>query len=741
MRLVVLFCLCATAFAVETPVASNLVLPQRHVIHWHPVPPPRPSPPAPVRIDRVAASVAIVDRLATTTIDVFLRNPSPRIQEAEVLLPVPEGSLVTGLDFAGGAGEPSARLLPRDEAVALYRSIVARVRDPALMEFVDSACVRTSVFPVPARGTQRVRLVYQEHLSRDGNRIDYRLPRSRHIAGDVPWTLEVTLRSDEPVASVYSPSHALNRKDGVDGRIVLGSGSGAVAPGSLRLSWILSGDPVAASVQAYPDHDHGGGWFQLVAGAGDLPGPGRDLARQVTLVLDRSGSMNGDKIAQARAAALQVIAGLDADERFNLLCYNHGVEAFAPTPVPADAEHRAAARAWLAAMRPRGGTNIHDALLAALTQAEAVDGELPVVLFLTDGIATVGPTGERVIRDRVRAGNPADCRIFTFGVGADVDSHLLETIADDSGARSTFVLPGEDIERATATVFARLRGPVLRDCRLRVTGKDGAPAPGRLLDLQPSVLGDVYRGEELVVLGRYLGSAPVRLELRGTGVAGDYATTATLDPAAASTLHGHVPRLWAGRRIAELVDAVRALGADGTAVPSGDPRFRELVDEIVALSTEYGILTEYTAFLAEEGSLAAADAATAAAPVLRRRAVGERSGAGAVAQSRNASARKRQTVVDLGNRFLDAELEERDAAEAIKPQDDRALYRRGGAWVEGGVLREAAGQRPDRRIAFASEAYFALAERLQGEHRQAALALAGDVVLRVDDEVVLVEGP
>ncbi|MDA3959332.1 MAG: VWA domain-containing protein [Planctomycetota bacterium] len=739
MRILVLIVVSIAALAAfEAEIQHDIIVPQRHVMHWHAV--PDPQRPAQVVISKVDVGVRIVNRHAVTTVDVFLHNPAGIQQEAEVLLPVPSGSVVTGLDFAGAGSEPSARLLPREEAVRLYRAIVSQVRDPALMEFVDSACVRTSVFPVPAHGKQRVRLVYEQHLVRDGARLDYHVPRSRHIGGTVPWSFALDLRNDQPIASVYSPSHQLRSETRADGSLRLRLAAAKADPGSFRLSWLLSDEAVASSVIAYPD-PKGGGWFQIMAGA-PAKGAAPAIRRQVTVVLDRSGSMNGTKIVQARAAAMQVIAGLEPGERFNLFCYNHGVEGFAREPVAKSVETEAAARAWLDAMQPRGGTNIHDALLAALQQAQPNEGELPVVLFLTDGVATVGPTVESVIRERARSANANQCRIFTFGVGDDVDSHLLEKIADDSGARSTFVLPGENIELATATVFDRLRGPVLRDLVLHPQDANGTAVHGRLLDVSPLALGDLYQGEELLVLGRYIGAEPVHLVLRGTGTAGVHETKVVLDPKAATTVHSHVPRLWASRRIATLVDAIRELGADGATVPVHDPRYRELVDEIVKLSTEFGILTEYTAFMAEEGSLlAAADAAAMAAPVFRERALGQRSGAGSVAQSRNASERKVQATVNLDNRYVDEDLAEVAEAETIMPQAASALYKRQGTWVEGAVLRRGDHPQHDRSIAFASDAYFKLADRLATEQRQGVLAVQGAVIVEVDGEVLLVEAP
>src|SRR5687768_5105691 len=131
-----------------------------------------------VQITEVAAEVRILEQVATTTMDVGLTNPTRQIQEAEMLIPVPDGAVVRSFTFAGSAKESTAKLLPKAEAQSVYRSIVSKLRDPALLEFAGYSLIRSNVFPIPAGGTQKVRIVYEHVLKADGNRVDYVLPRS-----------------------------------------------------------------------------------------------------------------------------------------------------------------------------------------------------------------------------------------------------------------------------------------------------------------------------------------------------------------------------------------------------------------------------------------------------------------------------------------------------------------------------------------------------------------------------------
>ncbi|MDH3585333.1 MAG: VIT and VWA domain-containing protein, partial [Phycisphaerae bacterium] len=423
----------------------HVVVPQRRVF--------APTNNTPVQITGVNAGVVVLEQIATTTMDVMLRNPTNRPQEAVVLLPVPDKATVRGFDFQGSAAEPQAKLLRREEARRIYDSIVSSSRDPALLEFVGYNLIQSSVFPVPANGVQKVRLTYEHILPVDGQRIDYVLPRTESLTYDVPWSINVRLTSKRPIATVYSPSHMIEttRPDGrhhdhtVSVRL---SNKSTGNPGSFRVSYLVESKDVAASIMAYPDPVNQGGYFLMLVGL--PPRPEADagspaIKREVTLVLDRSGSMNGPKLKQVKEAALQVIEGLDDGEAFNLVIYNEIVETFAPQPVVKDARTIEAARRFVQSITPRGGTNIHDALLESL-RPKPTPGTLPIVLFLTDGLPTIGQTSELAIRRVATKANRHGRRIFTFGVGVDVNTPLLENVAYETRAVSTFVMPKEDVE-------------------------------------------------------------------------------------------------------------------------------------------------------------------------------------------------------------------------------------------------------------------------------------------------------
>jgi Ca-activated chloride channel family protein len=736
------------------PLRSSIVVPQAR--------PSRAPGRTAIEVTGVEVGIVILEQAATTTMDITVSNPSRRNEEVELAVPVPDGAVVRSFAFHGAAKEPTAVLLPKPEANKVYESIVAKLRDPALLEFLDYNLVRSSVFPVPAGGTQKVRLTYEHLLPAEGNRIDYILPRTESLDYTIPWRISVRIKSKRPIATVYSPSHRLQTQ-----RVSQGILSARIAddaatdPGPFRLSYLLEGNGVTASLFAYPDPGVGGGYFLLLAGLPAVPpeaSAGPAIKRELTLVIDRSGSMSGEKIQQVRESALQVLAGLEEGESFNLIAYNEAIEAFSAHAVLKTPESVQQAHAYLKSINARGGTNIHDALVEALRQKPS-EGVLPIVLFMTDGLPTVGQTSEVAIREVAIKANPYERRIFTFGVGVDVNTPLLDKIASETRATATYVLPKEDVEVKVSQVFNRLAGPVLAGPTLQVGSeterlvvsesqpRSSASEFSRAHDVIPSKIPDLFAGDQLVVLGQYMGDEPLNFHLRGNYLGKQRTFRFTFDLDRATTRNAFVPRLWASRKIGVLVDAVRQLGADrgslpGQATLSPDRQVKELVDEIVSLSTQFGILTEYTAFLAREGTdLTNRDEILAEANRnFLGRAMAVRTGLGSVNQSSNNDFQMNQDVLNFRNNYFDQNMN-RVAVSTVQQINDRAFYRRGGRWVDSRINENESAAQSVTRIEFGSREFRELALRLARQGRQGSISLSGDVLMIVDGEAVLVASP
>ena len=724
-----------------------------------------------VAISAVDVDVRLSDTLATTTIAITVTNTGAARSQARVVLPVPEGSGIRTFGIDGIGDEPTAELLPRAEATRRYNEIVRQMIDPGLLEFVGNAMIQSSVFPVEPGATRVMTIVYEQTLDAHRGRVEYVLPRSAGYGSQgITWSVDLELESAGPMGPVFSPSHPIVAKPAGGNTMRVGVPM-LEEPGAFRLYAVLgSGDE--ATTLLYPDSVGAeSGYFMFVA---DVPEPAMEkamLPREVTIVIDRSGSMGGEKIEQARESAKQILRGMRMGERVRIVDYSDDVRSFSADSVEINDETLPRLVEYIDNIQSRGGTNLHDALVEAIS-AEAAGGHLSMVLFLTDGLATVGVTDEVSIRKAAAEHNDADRRVFTFGVGYDVNAPLLDGLAMDTRAESTFVLPGEDVEIKVGQVFDKLEGPVMVDPVLRA-GEPAGPGASPVLTLvEPNALGDLYAGSRLVVLGRYegLGHGPASMVV--------YTESSRFDPAVrlgagvivshfsiedATVRHAFIARLWAQRRIDSLINEIRMAGADGT-----EPN-QELVDEIVRLSLDHGIMTEYTAFLADEsmGIEVArerdAEGNSYAYAVTRDGMTTmntQRSGAAGVAQAanrKNAEAQDLQSQVDSdqdgfyagaevlaltapkSNTYFGGRMQ-RIRIQTVQRGVGATMYKKEGRWVDA-QLGEQAGDEPELTIAFGEEAYWDLVDDLASQGRQWILANRGDLYFVNHSKRVLVQNP
>ena len=720
----------------QRALCSNVLVPQGRSLHIDPSAPR-------VSLSAVRAEISIEGPVATTALTFTATNAGSSMGEAELLVPVPAGAAITGFEFEGGADGPTATVLARDDAIATYRAIVARIQDPALLEFAGHGVVRSSVFPVPAGETLDVRLTYTNLLEAAGERLDYLLPRSAAHGGHIPWRVRAKVEAAAPIVEVYSPTHPLRTVEATRTSrtvTVAGAPDGRIQGGDLRISVLATDDALANTLFTTADPDGDGGWFLFLAAGGerdaDAPPP---PPREVTVVIDRSGSMSGPKFDQAIAAARQVVEGLDFGEAVQVVDYSNEVARFAPAPVVKTNESIAQLREYLSSLESGGGTNLDGALQVALTQ-EPREGFLPVVLFLTDGLPTEGETREHVIRERAEAANVHDRRVFTFGVGHDVNAPLLDAVANLSRGRATYVRPEESVEGAIGGVFANLAGPLVTDLAFEALDASGQPTTRAFRDVHPRRLPDLFEGDRVLILGRYLGGVDAAT-IRVAGARGDdrIRWTATCDLTHESTEHDFVRRLWAMRQVAALEDDLRTAGADPAMLASlkDDPRFRETIAEILDVATKHGVLSDSTAFLAREGSIAGgAEAILATACGANLDNNGVRSGSHGVAQQQNIQTNRSQAWV-TSNALLDSGGNQ-IAAYGVQQTGCRAYFAGANGWVDGRLALREGELEPDRTVVLGTPEHGALLDALQREGRLREVCLPGAMVVEVGGEVVLV---
>jgi Ca-activated chloride channel family protein len=559
--------------------------------------PPHPHPShyvfAPLEVKYHHVTTKITDQVAVTEVDQVFYNPNPQQLEGTYLFPIPPGAQIDKFSMDINGQQVEAELLDADKARQIYEDIVRKMKDPALLEYAGQGLFKARIFPIAPRSDKRVQLKYTELLRNESGMVQYVYPLNTEKFSAAPLksvSIKVDLECPRGLKSVYSPSHAVDIQRHGDSRAIIGFEAHDVRPNTdFQLLFAPQGGAdVGLSLLTFNDGaDAEGGYFLLLVSPAAQMAAEKIAAKDVVFVLDTSGSMADDgKIDQAKRALRFCLKNLNARDRFEIVRFSTEAQALFEKLADVNDANLAKAQEFVQELKPIGGTAIEDALLKALDPAKAQpDRDRPYfVVFLTDGLPTIGNTNADQIVARVsQALGERSIRIFCFGIGTDVNTHLLSMLADKTRAATQYVLPKEDIELKVSSFYAKISQPVLANLRLKV-GSDV-----RLTKMHPGELPDLFQGEQLAAFGRYTGGGPAAITLDGTvnGQARSFTYEGTF--AKQATEHAFIPRLWATRRVGFLLDQIRLHGES-----------RELRDEVTALARKYGIVTPYTAYLIVE---------------------------------------------------------------------------------------------------------------------------------------------
>ncbi len=581
-----------------------------------------------------------------------------------------------------------AKILEKEEARAIYDKIVRQLRDPALLEYAGQHAVQANVFPIPAGEERLVEISYSHLLPAENGLIQYVYPQTTDLYSIAPLgeqSIRVAVNSEEPIRTIYSPSHPVAVSREGEFRAVAGYEAQNVLPDQdFALYYTVSPEAIGLNLLSYKEPGEDGFFLMLVTPgieAGETA-----VAKDVILVLDTSGSMEGEKMAQAKEAAAYVVEHLNADDRFNIVAFSTGTSLFEREL--ADAAEPGAYDQFINSLEAVGGTNISAALLEA---AALVDRQRPTtIIFLTDGLATEGIEDTALLLQSVAEQMPSNGRLFAFGVGDDVDTLLLDSLAQAHRGTTTYVRPGQAIDEAVSGFYAKVGSPVLTDISLDT----GAIRTSRLY---PAQLPDLFAGEQMILAGRYREGGAATITLRGT-VDGEEAVYQYDGQAfAAEGGQPFIPRLWATRAIGQMMQQIRLGGEDP-----------ELVGSIVNLSTRYGIITPYTSFLIEEDDIIAQtgdfdvmmeaeEALAAPTSVAGAQAVDRAALEGELAAAEAPAALPAVVVEGLDGSF--------SSQPAVRSAGSKTFFQRSGVWVDS-AFDAAAGE--PIAVPFASEAYFDL---------------------------------
>jgi Ca-activated chloride channel family protein len=544
----------------------------------------------PLAIESHRVSIEIRDSAAVTHVDQVFRNSSGTQLEATFIFPLPADSTVSEFALWMNGVRVEGEVLERTQARQIYENIVRRVRDPGLVEYMDGRLFQANIFPVPANGTQRVELTFTQVLERQGDlqRLVYPMRTGRTAASTLEdFTLTAEINSTSPLRAVYSPTHNIDVDRQSDHLAVVGlEQDNADLERDFVLYTAASDKDVGVSVMSFDPDGSGGedGYFLMVLSP-RLEQPGELPPKDVTFVVDTSGSMAGEKMEQAQETLRYCVSQLRPQDRFNIVRFSTTARTLFDDLTPATEENVTRAQTFIGELRAAGGTAIEQALDRALAQT-AQDGRTHMVIFVTDGLPTVGETDPQLILSGVDERNAANARIFSFGVGYDVDTRLLDSLATGNGAISDYVRPSEDIEVAVSTLYDRISYPILSDLEIDFGDVE-------VYDTYPQDLADLFAGHQVVVAGRYRNAGVTDVEISGlaSGERVSMEYTRNFTDTTGDDPNDFIPQMWATRKIGFLVEQIRINGES-----------RELRDEVMNLGVRYGLVTPYTSYLAVDDS-------------------------------------------------------------------------------------------------------------------------------------------
>ena len=712
-------------------------------------------------------SVEIDNQIAVTKIDQVLTNSSSRDQEVIYLFPVPVRSTISDFTMYVDGKRLEAQVLDQGQARAVYEGIVRTQRDPALLEYAGQGVVKVSIYPVPANGDKRIQIQYNQVLKADNGLAEFVYPLSLPQFSSRPvqdLSINMTIRSKDGLKALYSPSHSVViTHNGPNEALISYSERNSLPARDFRFLYGAGDGDFSLNFLTYRDQaetaDKGNYFMMLVTPkVTDKIDTKQVVAKDVILVLDTSGSMEGAKIEQARKALTSVLNNLNSGDRFGLITFESYVKTYSSSLQTM--ERRADALNWVSRIQSGGGTNINDALQTALHQADdSRQANRPqTILFLTDGVPTSGETNQERILANTKNAASKDVRLFCFGVGYDVKTALLDNLANQNQGVADYVKPNEDVEEKVSKLYSRISQPVLTNLSLEFSDVT-------IDDFYPRPLPDLFFGSQMVLTGRlypksgstlpqrtnatlkgFVNGQPVSFDYKDLVVQGDDN----------SESRNYIPRLWAGRRVGNLLTQIQANpGASGN---------KELIDEITKLSVRYGIITPYTSFLVREnpappqsqtgttigttaamttasaggasgGTTAAATTAaagtTAAAladPRYQASAAATVAAAAAAAPVSGSSAvnNSQQTGNLANSNVAPTAVADRGGQTSIKYAGDKTFILNGGIWTD----TTYDGKATPTRIAFGSDRYFELVAKrpqwsvlLRG--RQRAIGSAG----------------
>ena len=675
------------------------------------IPRPHPLPnPFPLEVVYHKVDVQIDGQSAVTKIDQSFYNPSNYQLEGFYIFPIPKGAVINNFTMEINDKEIKAELLDSDKARKIYEDIVRQMRDPALLEYSEQNIFKLRIFPIEPRSEKKISISYSQILESDNNLFEYVYPLNTEKFSAKPLknvSVKVDLKSNEQIKNIYCPTHNVEVVNKNDNHSIISYEETNIKPDiDFKLYFSKNSSKVGLSLLTYKSGNKDG-YFLLSASPSIEIDKSNIENKDITFILDVSGSMSGDKLDQAKKALLYCVNNLNQGDHFNIIRFSTEAYALFKELKNADKENRNEAKRFIDDLQAIGGTNIEEAFSLAFKNYN--ESNRPhFVVFLTDGKPTIGEMNDEKLVKRILNNNKSNSRIFTFGIGDEINTHLLDKLTDATKAWRTYVSDDEDIEIKVSNFYDKIQSPVLSDLKLDFDNVE-------VYQTYPKDLPDLFKGSNLLIFGRYKrnGNAKITLSGKLNGKQKEFYLQDNFT--SSDDEYDFIPAIWASRRIGHLLDLIRLNGDD-----------KELIDEVTMLAREHGIITPYTSYLIMEdeetrirgGRLVDGLQSLAPRPELKKEnevdylRMKDKSGKGSIEvseefQNLNSATNYSQTQQGKDRlSYKDDKGNLQNLSQQVKNVLGRAVYQQDKFWVDSELQKRET--KNAKRIQFNSDEYFTL---------------------------------
>ncbi len=549
------------------------------------IPRPHPLPnPFPLEVVYHNVDVKIDELSAITKIDQEFYNPTNFQLEGFYIFPVPKGAVINNFSMVINGKETKAELLDAEKARKIYEDIVRQMRDPALLEYSEQNIFKLRIFPIEPKSEKKISISYSQILESDNNLFEYIYPLNTEKFSAKPLknvSVKIDLKSSESLKNIYCPTHNADIINKSDKHSIISYEEKNTKPDTdFKIYFSKNSSTVGLSLLTYKSGNNDG--YFLLSASPSIEIDKTDIeSKDISFILDVSGSMSGDKLDQAKKALKYCVNNLNSGDRFNIIRFSTEAYSLYKNLKLAEKENIKEAKKFIDDLNAIGGTNIEEAFTLAFSNYTESDHP-HFLVFITDGRPTIGEMNDEKLVKKILGLNKKQSRIFTFGVGDDVNTHILDKLTEATKAWRTYVSDEEDIEIKVSNFYDKIQSPVLSQIKLDFGNIE-------VYQTYPKDLPDLFKGSNLLVFGRYKGYGKTKVTLNGNlkGKEKQFILSNSFTKSDAD--YSFIPTLWASRRIGHLLDLIRLNGED-----------KESVEEITNLAREHGIITPYTSYLIME---------------------------------------------------------------------------------------------------------------------------------------------